>query len=574
VVTVRQLVGEALPLALGLTATPHCPAERIVAGCGGVGGTTMATINELLKGKVTLEVESLDRIYLNGYVPTLQVGGQVVSFMTGHLGYPIPSPAIFEQIGTRFRGAVRRFAETRRIPLVSFSKGERKIDRMLPLLRAAEKAGSNGVVAIGVAQEFQNVFSANQRKTPTGAPWFSFSKADRRVTCYYFYILDAEFGPCFLKICAYFPYPVKLWCNGHEWAKRQAAKQGIAFTPLSNGFASCDDPVALQALCDRLGAVDIRALFERWMCQIPRPLTDRDRAAGFWWDLSMRQIEVSRTLIFSFPRHARAFFEAMVRDNLGLGRPHEVELIFSGRPTRRGRPRCRYPETFKTKVVTEGVEIRVNVFYKDSRIKQYLKDGRGLRIETVANSPGDFGVLRRLEHLPELVAKARDANRRILEVQSAGQGCAIGPALFERIQQPYVRGGQRTGALRFGDPRVIALAGALCLTLHAVAGFTNRSLRALVAGLLGIPYGARQMTYDLRRLRLHGLIQRVHGHRYWLTPDGQRFALFYAKLANRVFPPLFAAPQPNSPPKLQRALADINQCVDDALRRAGLPPAA
>jgi hypothetical protein len=533
----------------------------------------MVTVRELLKGQVTLEIESLDRIYFNGYVPTLQVGGQVVSFMTKHLGLPIPSPAIFERIGTRFRNAVRRFADTQGIPLIPFAKRERKIDRMLPLLHQAEKTGRFGVVAIGVAQEFQNVFSATQREMPTGAPWFSFYKADRRVTCYYFYILDAEFGPCFLKICAYFPYPVKLWCNGHEWAKRQAAQRGIAFTPLSNGFASCEEPIALQAICDRLGPSNIRALFERWMRQIPRPLTDRDRAAGYWWDLSMRQIEVSRTLVLSFPRHARAFFEAMVRDNLGLGRPHEVELIFSGRRRRRGRP-SRRPEIFKTKVVTEGVEVRVNVFYKSSRIKQYLKDGRGLRIETVVNSPTDLGVLRRLEHLPELIHKAKEANRRILEVQCAGQGCAIGPALFERIQQPYVREGQRTGALRFGDQRAMALAGSLCLALHAVSGFTNRSLRALVAGLLGSNYGARQMSYDLRKLRLHGLIQRSQGYSYRLTPDGQRFAIFYAKLGDRVLPPLFAAPQPTTSPRLRSALAAIGECVDEALHHADLRPAA
>jgi hypothetical protein len=309
------------------------------------------------------------------------------------------------------------------------------------------------------------------------------------------------------------------------------------------------------------------------MRQIPRPLTDRDRAAGYWWDLSMRQIEVSRTLVLSFPRHARAFFEAMVRDNLGLGRPHEVELIFSGRRRRRGRP-SRRPEIFKTKVVTEGVEVRVNVFYKSSRIKQYLKDGRGLRIETVVNSPTDLGVLRRLEHLPELIHKAKEANRRILEVQCAGQGCAIGPALFERIQQPYVREGQRTGALRFGDQRAMALAGSLCLALHAVSGFTNRSLRALVAGLLGSNYGARQMSYDLRKLRLHGLIQRSQGYSYRLTPDGQRFAIFYAKLGDRVLPPLFAAPQPTTSPRLRSALAAIGECVDEALHHADLRPAA
>lgn len=536
----------------------------------------MVTVGELLGGHVALEIESLDRIYLNGYVPRLQVGGQVVTFLTEHLGRPIPSPAIFEQIGSGFRAQVRRFAGTRHVPIIRFGKQERKIDRVRPLLRAAEGQGRFGVVAIGVTQEFQNVFAAHPRQpaTPSGAPWFNFVKADRRVTCFYFYILDAEFGPCFIKICAYFPYPVKLWCNGHEWAKRQAAKKGIGFMPLDNGFLACEDPLALQALCDRLGPAAIRSLFERWMRRIPRPLTDRDHAAGYWWDLSMRQIEVSRTLVFDSPQHARLFFEAVVRDNLGLGRPDEVELIFTGRRVRLGRPRNQ-PESFKTKVVTRGVEVRVNVFYKHSRIKQYLKGGRALRIETVVNCPDDFGVRRRLDHLSELVEKARAANRRILQVQYAGQGCAIGPTLFERIQQPYVREGQRTGALRFGDPRAMALAGALCQTLHAVAGFTNPSLRALVAGLLDIPYGARQMTYDLRRLRLHGLIHRDHGHQHYrLTQDGQTFAVFYSKLGERVIPPLFSPRQPNTPPKLRRALAVIHDCVGDALQRAGLRPAA
>lgn len=90
-----------------------------------------------------------------------------------------------------------------------------------------------------MAQEFQNVFAATQRQTSTNLPWFSFTKADRRVTCFYFYLWDEDFGPAFIKICSYFPYPVKVWLNGHEWAKRQATHAGIGFTELSNGFATC-----------------------------------------------------------------------------------------------------------------------------------------------------------------------------------------------------------------------------------------------------------------------------------------------------------------------------------------------
>jgi len=532
------------------------------------------SVAELLDGHVGLEVECLDRIYLNAYVPNLQVGGQVVTFLTQHLGNPVPSPALFAQIGNRFRAQVQRFAHAHRIPLLRFGKNDRKIDRVRPLLAAAERAGRPGVVAIGVAQEFQNVFTATKRPGRGGLAQFTFRKQDRRVSCYYFYVFDDEFGPGFVKLCAYFPYPGKVWVNGHEWAKRQAAKAGIGFTALSNGFATCHDPAGLQAICDRLGPPDITAFADRWLEAIPTPLGEHDRAAGYWWELSMRQVEVSRTLVFDQPRHARVFFEAVVRDNLGLGRPEEVELTFTGRRIPRGRPRTR-PETFRTRVVTSGVQVTVNVFYKHSRIKQYLKDGRALRIETVVNSPDDLGVGRRLVNLPALQAKARQANRRILEVQRAGQGCAIRTALFERLQQPYIREGQRTGALRFGDHRAMALAGALCLGLHAVTGITNRSLRALVAGLLGRAYTPSQMSYDLRRLRLHGLIRRLDGqHRYVLTDDGRRFAVFYSRLGDRLLPALFAADQPNSPAKLRRALAVIDGCVTDYVTDAGLAPAA
>src|SRR5919205_4209469 len=100
--------------------------------------------------------------------------------------------------------------------------------------------------------------------------------------------------------------------------------------------------------------------------------------------------------------------------------------------------------------------------------------------------------------------KARAANRRLLAIQRAGQGCALSTALFERVALPSREEGQRTGALRFGDPRTMALVGALCITLNAVAGFTNRSLRAQVASLLGTAYRVSQMTFDLRRLRRKG----------------------------------------------------------------------
>ncbi len=253
------------------------------AGHGHAVGMAMLTVNDVLEGHVALDLECVDRVYLNAYVPNLQVGGQVVSFLTAHLGSPIRSPAIFEMIGTAFRRAVSRFADEEHIPVVRFEKTDRKIDVMAPHLAAQVATGRSGVAAVGVAQEFAPVFTGTRRDASNGIPWFSFAKANRRVTCYYFYVWDDEFGPGFIKICAYFPYPAKVWINGHEWAKRQAIHAGIGFTELSNGFATTDDPAGLPRICDRLGPGAITVFFERWMSRLPLPLTDADRAAGYWW---------------------------------------------------------------------------------------------------------------------------------------------------------------------------------------------------------------------------------------------------------------------------------------------------
>ena len=139
---------------------------------------------------------------------------------------------------------------------------------------------------------------------------------------------------------------------------------------------------------------------ERWWSILPLPLTEHDRAAGYWWELSMRQVEVSRTLVFDAARQARAFFEALVVDNLDLGRPDTIEILFDRQI--RGGKRATVSE-FKTKIVTRGTEVTVNAFYKHSRIKQYLKDGRALRVETVVNAPNDLGCQRRL-HKPRRAA--------------------------------------------------------------------------------------------------------------------------------------------------------------------------
>ena len=540
-------------------------------------GRAVVTAADMVAGHVSLDVSCPDRLYLNGFAAKLQTPGGVVYFFHHHRGKPIVSPALFEPIGEKFRRDIRDWAQANGIPLVRFAAGDRKADVMAPYLDAAAAAGRSQVVAVGCAQEFQLVWTARKRATDPGAcPQFSFTKEQRRVSVFYVYIFDEQMGPGFIKICSYFPYPVKVWVNGHEWAKRQAAAAGLGFTALSNGFASADDPAALQAICDRFGPGTVQVWFERWMARIPLPLTDTDRDAGYWWELSMRQVETSRTLVFDGDVHARAFFEALLCENMDLGRPENVELLFR-RGQRRGGP-ARPPAGggFRTAIDRYCHMVTINVFYKNSRVKQYLKDDVALRIETVINSPDDLGCRRMLANLPELQAKARAINDRLLHTETAGQDTVLVSPVIERITRPTVTGdGRKAPALRFGDLRVQALAGALADMLFTVTGITNRTLRGLMTGLLHRPYSMNQASYDLSRLTHNGLIRRVPGrNRYTLTRDGLLFAHFYTKVYDHILRPLMAPDRPNAPPELIAALDTLDQIAAGSIARARLPTAA
>jgi hypothetical protein len=489
------------------------------------------SVADVLADHVTLEVECVDRMYLNLYVPTLQYESGVVGFFRGHLGYTFASSALMDPITKRFVREIERFAFEAGVDLVSFGKGQRKDDLAREYLAGFE--GEEGVLFVGKAQEKTTTFRTEKRRNPqTGASYPWIVRATAMVNHYYVYCVDRDFGPFFIKFCSYFPYNAKLCINGNEWAKRQAARSGLAFEPLDNGFASCEQPQALQRICDRLNAAKIDALARKWLRILPHPFTARDRRAGYRYDISILQAEFSLTQVLDRPLSGRVFFEEVIRDNLDLGRPDQVSLIFAKRINRRT------PGRFRTRVITEGVTPSIHVDYKHTRIKQYHKQGQALRTETTINDSRDFAVGRRLHNLPALREIGFTANRRLLDVQRTSADCQIGEDAFNQVCQPVLVDGQRGPALRFGDPRVQALLSVLVVFRLLPAGFSNRDLRAHLAPLLGLDPSAispGRMTYDLRRLRLHQLIERVpHTNRYHVTPFGLRIAMFFTRTHSRL----------------------------------------
>lgn len=532
----------------------------------------MATVAELLDGHVTLEVECVDRLYLNGYVPTLATGAGMTGFLREHLGKPIPSPAVLGQITARFREAVKGFAETNEIPWVEFRSKQRK-DELANRLRR-ERGVRDGVVFIGVAQEKAKAFQGKAR--PEKAPgWFDWTRdKEVYVNHYYFYVDDEDFGPAFVKVCSYAPWALKLCLNGHEWAKRQLEKRGIAYEALDNGFLSCTDPEALQAICDSLGPEAIEAFLARWLERLPMPLSPEDRAAGYDWKLSIWQMEVSLTQVFDRPARGREFFEEVLRENLDLGRPDRVQLVFEKRVTRKT------PGTFRTRVIQQGVSPSLHIEYKSFDLKQYFKEGRALRTEGTFRNPKDFGINKGVVNFSYLQQVGRHINRRLLEVERVSQNCGLSAGSIQRVVQPTVTDdGQKASGLRFGDPRVMALMLSLSLFLHLINGFRNHDLRRNVSQLLGPTepaYTSSQASYDLRRLVRKGLIYRYPGtHRYLVTPYGWKLARFYARLDARVLRPALTAiesPAIADPhPKLSRALDQVDRQLDSLIQKA-FPP--
>jgi hypothetical protein len=303
---------------------------------------------------------------------------------------------------------------------------------------------------------------------------------------------------------------------------------------------------------------------------VPHPFSPTDRAQGYRYDISILQAEFSLTQMLDRPVSGRIFFEQVIRDNLDLGRPDQVSLVFDRRIHSRGRHPT--PGRFRTRVITQGVTPSLHVDYKHTTIKQYHKEGRALRTETTINDTYDFDIRKRLTNLPALCEVGFTANRRLLDVQRLSHDPARGQEAFTAVNDPVITDqGVRVAGLRFADARVQALLHALLVFRLLPDGFTNRDLRGLVGELLDKTMAAGQLTYDLRRLRAHGLITRLpHSHRYHVTDTGLHDALFLTRAHDRLLRTGLAELTDPGPGPLKAASRSYQRAVDKLAEESGL----
>ncbi len=278
---------------------------------------------------------------------------------------------------------------------------------------------------------------------------------------------------------------------------------------------------------------------------------------------------MSRTQVCLDPAQGRALVENLIRENRDLGRPDRVRRLFDRQIT------ARTPRDFATQVIQYGVMPSIRSHAKHSVLKQYLKEGRALRTETMINNTQDFGRARGIAHFDALVALGHTLNERLLEQDRLSQDCFTSLEAVRTLAQSTVGAdGHRASALRFGDERVMAVRAALTQFAHLAEGLSTKRLRPSVTALLGVPatvYGSAHMSDDLRRLRLKGLVTRVpRSHTYVLTAFGAKVAIFFTKLATRVVRPGLAAlvphqPRPSPLAHALRTVADlVHASVQDA----------
>lgn len=514
------------------------------------------SVADVIGKHVAFQTESIDRMYLNVYQPTLQTGGGISHFFRHHRGEAFATALVMSRMTRAFVEATERFADKHLIPVVTFEKGVRKEDVFHEHLAHFDR--EEGVVMIGKAQEKATVFRTVKRRcAETGRTYPWLMKSTAMVNHYYFYCVDKEFGPFFLKFCTYFPHNAKLCLNGHEYAKRQLAQKGIGYDAPDNAILACEDPAALQQICDGLSPDKVEKLLRRWLARLPHPYTAADRRAGFRYELSILQAEFSLTQVLDRPLSGRVFFERVIQDNLDLGRPRNVQLIFGRRVQKNTRSR------FRTRVITPEVIPSLWIDYKSSTIKQYFKEQRALRTETTINNTRDFRIGRKIENLTALREVAFTANRRLLDVQKLDHDPTLGQDQFDVLTKPAVIDGQRVSGLKFGDPVVLAVLSALLIFRLLPGGFSNRELRDHVAQLLALTpdeFTPGQMTYHLRRLRLKGLIARLPGtNRYAVTSEGLQAALFFTTSHASIIRPLASRLQSSNQTLQQQLLASISR---------------
>jgi hypothetical protein len=476
-----------------------------------------------------------DRILLNGLIQPFQQPERVVRFFNTYRKlYPVSKP-VLKGIARQYEHWVTAQAARWDVSIIEPPANRRRDDFVDQYFRGA---APDQVVVILTAREPARILIA----IGTDDRWH-LEYARRWVKQYNFYLLDREWGRLFVRVCPYFPFSARVCLNQHHWLANRLRAEGISFRPCGNALLTCSDPTRLQDLADALTPRDLARSAQKWLRAFTPFFTPSERReASSQHRLFVSQVEYCDNLIFRRRAALDALGERLFDANRTIGQPTKLATIFGRKVTRRHRG--------KLETLIEDLDLPnpvIRSYYRESSIKQYVRDHLLLRTEATSNNVRDFGVRKGLEHVPQLRPAMAAVVDRYLTVQQDILETFVDRGQLRQLAEPTrLPNGKRIPGLKLDHPRQLALMHALVRFTHIAAGgtFTTRDLHEPTAAALDATtdqYRLGSLRYDLSKLRAKGLVERVpHSHRYRLLSVGYSICLLFLKLFERVYAPLTA----------------------------------
>jgi len=509
---------------------------------------------------------------ISGYLSFLTRENNVVYFFREVCGYPGVSKEVFSQRTKDYRTWVERYAARNHIPIEWAEAGVRKKDYLAPKLASFRKSGRFGVYFILCSMEQEVTFAIRNPKFATSDPNYRILRKQRsRFTHYYFYIYDHIAGAMVLRVATFLPFKVTAYLNGHEFIERELIKKSIEYKKDDNRFKSVADPQVLQEVADNLNAPTLLNRINHWTLAVGPKFSRKEKSAcngleRFW---SISQVEYCHNFIFKRNWPIRSIFRRSCELGAYLLSADRIVQLFGQRVTKRF--------SGKLQTVVERIDHGQHVlrtYCRHSFFKAYEKAATFLRLELVSNNIKDFKLKKNIAHLSDLKASFQDLCQRWVHLQAQHLNVHGQFDLVARLAKTVQCGNTKVAGIKLENTRLMRL---LQVLLQKASGelrtWTSAYLLQTIHdqyNLKSSDYSINQLRYDLRKLRVHGLIERIpHTYFYRLTENGLKAALLMVQLRRLIYGPLafgFIRHRPNKlfapDSKFERAYYKIEESVD------------
>jgi len=499
----------------------------------------METFAKLFERFLVFVYHCFDRIVIQGYLAMLTRPEHIVYFFRDvHGQYPITKPVLAKRT-KEYRGWVEAYARNHKVPILKPEKGVKKEDAVRPYLQRMERRNQHGVYCIFTSMEMGSTFTSKLPPYPTDDPDYRIiRRVPSRYLHYYFYIRDPMIGAMAMCVGTYLPFQTTYYLNGHNFIEIELRRQGVAFRKDDNAFLATSDPKGLQAAADKLNAEIIEKRLNHWTWLLGPKFSDKDREAiHLGREYSLNQIEYCRNFVFKrhFPIHK--IFEHSCEMGLFRLTADKVAQIFGVRITKRLRGKL-YSLLEK---LDHGHHV-LRVYCKNLVGRMYEKFSTYLRVEVCVNRMKDLGFNKGLKNLERLRQKLVAITDTFAGFEAQSLNVHMDFPLFQRMALPILAGKTKIAGIKIHDIRMIRLMEVLLHGGPQLNGWRSAEIHQAILTTFGLSaggYSLTQLRYDLRKMKAHGLLERIgKGYRYRLSDKGTKASLMFVLFHKRVCGPL------------------------------------